>query len=395
MNQDIDKTSGLRQFVQAESFGGMLLIFFSLAALILANSPLDKWYGALINAEFYVGINAWQLKKPLLLWVNDGLMALFFLYVGLEIKRETVEGSLSNMSQVLLPGCAALGGILFPAMIYAVFNRHDEIAMKGWAIPTATDIAFALGILSLLGTRVPNSLKLFLMAIAIFDDLAAIVIIAIFYTAQLSHLSLLLSLMAILALIFCNFLKIRSLSVYGFIGLLLWFFVLKSGVHATLAGVVLAFTIPLKAAPHEHSLSKDLEKSLHHWVSFFVLPLFAFANAGIDFGEILPQDFWSPLTLGIAVGLFLGKQLGIFISTFLLIKLKIASLPEKACWRQIYGVGVLCGIGFTMSLFISTLAFESQGHYIINSRLGIFIGTFASALLGYVLLRVGSPKKEI
>ncbi len=385
----------LTRFISSESFPGVLLIFASILALGLANSAFAKEYDALIQSQLYLGLNTWILSKPLLLWINDGLMALFFLQIGLEIKREMIEGQLSTFSQVVLPGVAACGGIIVPALIYFLFNHQDSLAVRGWAIPTATDIAFALGILGLLGKRVPMGLKLFLMAVAIFDDLAAIVIIAIFYTSELSMQALLLASLAIVMLVVCNRLRVSALSVYGFIGLLLWFFVLKSGVHATLAGVVLAFTIPLNATPQGTSPLKDLEKSLHVWVAYFILPLFAFANAGINFGEISVDDFKSPLTLGITLGLFLGKQVGIFAATFLLIRCKLARLPENTNWRQIYGVAVLGGIGFTMSLFISTLAFENEANYIVNSRLGILMGTLLSAILGYVILRFTNNEKNI
>lgn len=386
-------THHVLQFFRAEAFGGILLIFASIVALLLANSPWSLWYHHLISAELHVGIGEWMLKKTLLLWINDGLMAIFFLLIGLEVKREMIEGQLAKISQVILPGAAALGGIIFPALIYLCFNHDEGLATKGWAIPTATDIAFAIGILALLGKRVPISLKMFLLAIAIFDDLAAIIIIALFYTTELSFISLLLAAMAIILLIICNYANIRYLSIYVVIGMFLWLFVLKSGVHATLAGVVLAFTIPSKHPQLAISLAKDLEKALHGWVSFFILPIFAFANAGINFSETTQNDFLSPLTLGIALGLFLGKQLGIFIPTFLLIKSKLVTMPQGSNWKQIYGIGVFCGIGFTMSLFISTLAFENEGAYIINSRLGIFIGTIFSALIGYFILFYASSSE--
>jgi NhaA family Na+:H+ antiporter len=394
LNQYENTTSTLLlNFIRAESFGGLLLIFASVAALLLANSPLSQQYDAFINWPFEIQINQWGLSKPLLLWINDGLMAVFFLYIGLEIKREILEGQLSKISQILLPGVAALGGILFPALIYALFNHGNSETMKGWAIPTATDIAFALGVLALLGKRIPASLKLFLMAIAIFDDFVAILIIAIFYTTQLSLISLSLASCAIIALVIFNRWNVSKISVYCFIGLLLWFFVLKSGVHATLAGVVLAFTIPLNSPDQQTSLLKDLEKALHGWVSYFILPLFAFANAGIHFDNIIFNDFLSPLTLGITLGLFFGKQLGIFIPSFLLIKMQMATLPDNTNWRHIYGTSLLCGIGFTMSLFISTLAFENE-MYIVNSRLGIFIGTLSSAFLGFLILRSCQPSQS-
>lgn len=370
----------LTRFIRSESFGGILLMLMSVIALILANTSLKVWYADFIQTPLYIGTDAWRLSKPLLLWINDGLMAIFFLYIGLEVKREIRVGQLSKIHQVVLPLVAALGGIIIPAVIYTFFNHQNASIMQGWAIPTATDIAFALGILALLGDRVPLSLKIFLMAVAIFDDLAAIVIIAVFYTSDLSMLSLGLASIAIAALVFCNVINVKNLSIYGFIGLLLWVCVLKSGVHATLAGVVLALAIPL-------TMARKLENALHGWVTYFILPVFAFANAGIYFGDMRVNDFLSPLTLGIALGLFLGKQVGIFGFAFLLIKTKFAQLPENTDWLQLYGVAILCGIGFTMSLFISTLAFNDESMHIIHSRLGIFIGTLFSAVLGYIILR--------
>lgn len=371
-----------------ESLSGLLLILMSILALVLANSPLDLFYENLINTRFYLGIDEWRISKPLLLWINDGLMAVFFMHIGLEIKREMCEGQLSKVSQVFLPLVAALGGIIVPAMIYSLFNHKELTAMKGWAIPTATDIAFALGVLGLLGSRIPKELKLFLLAIAIFDDLAAIVIIAIFYTSSLSAISMFLASLAIMTLILCNYFNVMQKSVYCFLGILLWFFVLKSGVHTTLAGVILAFTIPLHSKDHRQAPLKDIESSLHGWVIYFILPLFAFANAGINFDNITVEDFVSPLTLGITLGLFLGKQLGVFLFSYVMIKLGVAELPANTNWKQLYGVAILCGIGFTMSLFMSTLAFQNLESYIMSSRLGIFIGTLLSAFFGYFILRL-------
>ncbi|MBI2792823.1 MAG: Na+/H+ antiporter NhaA [Gammaproteobacteria bacterium] len=371
-----------------DSLSGLLLILMSIVALTLANSPLHLFYENLIKTQLYLGIDQWRLSKPLLLWINDGVMAVFFMHIGLEIKREMCEGQLSKISQVFLPLVAALGGIIVPAVIYSLFNHKELIAMKGWAIPTATDIAFALGVLGLLGSRVPKELKLFLLAIAIFDDLAAIVIIAIFYTSNLSTLSIMLASLAIISLILCNYFNVMQKSVYCFLGILLWFFVLKSGVHTTLAGVILAFTIPLHSKDHRQAPLKDIESSLHGWVIYFILPLFAFANAGINFGNITFGDFVSPLTLGIALGLFLGKQLGVFLFSYIMIKIGMAELPTNTNWKQLYAVAILCGIGFTMSLFMSTLAFQNLESYIVSSRLGIFLGTLLSAFFGYLILRL-------
>lgn len=388
----LEKTiQAISQFVRMESFAGILLVSTSVCALLVANSPLLHWYEALIGSQFYIGINEFKLSKPILLWINDGLMAVYFLLIGLELKREMLEGQLSSPSQIILPGAAALGGVVVPALIYYAFNHNQNLAITGWAIPTATDIAFALGVLTLLGNRIPSSLKIFLMTIAIFDDLVAILIIALFYTSSLSTISLILASIAIGSLILCNRLNITSISIYIFIGVLLWFFVLKSGVHATLAGVVLAFTIPNSIKKKANSPLNEIEHKLHPWVAFFIIPLFAFANSGINFEAITSKELFSPVTLGIALGLFLGKQIGIFSLSFLLIKAKIARLPENTNWKQLYGVAVLAGIGFTMSLFISSLAFEHHGRdFTVLSRIGILSGSFLSAIIGYTILRLSA-----
>jgi Na+:H+ antiporter, NhaA family len=390
MEKDIPSqpSNTLFQFIQSESFGGLLLILVSCCAFIVANSPWQHVYQALIESNFYIGINNYRLSKPMLLWVNDGLMAIYFLLIGLELKREVLEGHLSKVSQIILPGSAALGGIIVPALIFYGFNHKHDLTLTGWAIPTATDIAFSLGILALLGSRIPSSLKIFLMTIAIFDDFVAILIIAIFYTGNLSTLSLFLASIAIILLILFNRFNIQALSIYFFVGVLLWFFVLKSGVHATLAGVVLAFTIPNTIRGQIFSPLKTIEHKLQPWVAFFIIPLFAFTNSGITFSNVRLEDFLSPLTLGIALGLFLGKQIGIFGTTFLLIKFRLGSLPKETNWKHIYGVAVLGGVGFTMSLFISSLAFEQVGRdFSLLSRIGIFAGSIASALLGYFVLK--------
>ncbi len=370
-----------------EAFAGIVLIVASLIALIVANSFLYPWYHDFLSSKFYIGFNNFQLTKPLLLWINDGLMALFFLLIGLELKREIMEGQLSKLSQVILPGIAALGGVLVPVLIYIYFNHDNAQLLKGWAIPAATDIAFALGILALLGPRIPLSLKVFLMALAIFDDLFAIIIIALFYTSDLSALSLFLAFATIVLLMILNRFNVRHISVYLFFGALLWLFVLKSGVHATLAGVVLGFCIPLNLKKNiKISPLKYIEKKLHPWISYFVLPVFAFANAGVPLSGFTIEDLTHPLTLGIMLGLFLGKQIGVFTFSYTMIKLKLAKLPEDSSLWQLYGVSVLAGIGFTMSLFIGTLAFDQD--YSDTSRAGILLGSLFSALLGYVFLRL-------
>jgi NhaA family Na+:H+ antiporter len=330
-----------------------------------------------------------EIAKPLLLWINDGLMAIFFFLVGLELKREVLEGELSKPSQIVLPAIGALGGMSIPALIYAFFNRNDPIALNGWAIPAATDIAFALGVLASLGNRVPTSLKIFLLTLAIFDDLGAIIIIAVFYTSDLSILSLLIAAMFVLALFTLNRKDVRSITAYVLIGIALWVAVLKSGVHATLAGVLLALFIPHKGKVDESSLVKRLEHDLHPAVAFGILPIFAFANAGVPLAGLTMNSFFQPISLGIILGLFIGNQIGIFGFTWLAIKLGLAQLPTSVRWIHMYGVSFVCGIGFTMSLFISSLAFEHSGtDYGVIVRLGILTGSILSALLGYIILRL-------
>lgn len=375
----------LRQFVRMESFAGVMLVFMSVVALIFANSNWHSIYAQLIESKFYIGINSFELRKPLLLWINDGLMALFFLLIGLEVKREIYEGQLSSLSQIVLPGVGALGGIIAPALIFVLFSHEKPQALQGWAIPVATDIAFALGILALLGNRIPSSLKIFLMTLAIFDDIAAILIIAVFYSHDLSPLSLALAALAISVLILMNRLKVKAISPYVFVGVILWLFVLKSGVHATLAGIILAFTIPLNGKDAASSPLKTMEHGLHRWVVFLILPVFAFANAGVDLTGLTFEMLTSPVVLGVSLGLFLGKQLGVFSFAYVVIKLNWARMPQGSNWGQLYGVGILCGVGFTMSLFISSLAYNEQPFSIV-SRLGILLGSFASAVTGLVVL---------
>ena len=379
----------IRDFLKLESSSGLLLIGSMALALICANTPLSSLYGAFLETHVAVHIGALVLAKPLLLWINDGLMAVFFLLVGLEVKREVLEGELSSIPQVALPGIAAVGGMVIPALIYIWFNWADPTSLKGWAIPAATDIAFALGVMALLGNRVPNALKLFLLTLAILDDLGAIVIIALFYTNQLSITSLILAAIAIVALVLMNRFGVTRIAAYMVVGVFLWVCVLKSGVHATLAGVVLAFSIPLRAKDqHDNSPLQHLEHSLHPWVAFAILPLFAFANAGISFAGMTPASLLAPLPLGIAAGLFIGKQLGIFGFSWIGVKLKIAQLPQGIGWRAFHGMATLCGIGFTMSLFVSTLALEGVSDEVgASARLGVLMGSLLSALSGYFLLR--------
>ncbi len=380
--------TSIQTFLKKEASAGIILMFAALFAMILANSPWSHWYDLLLDVPVVVAVGSFEIAKPLLLWINDGLMALFFFLVGLELKREFMEGNLSQPGQVTLPAVGAVGGMLIPALCYAFFNYDDPGALNGWAIPTATDIAFALGILAIIGSKVPLQLKVFLTSLAIFDDLGAIIIIALFYTEQLSVLSLVVSATILVILFSLNRQEVRSTSPYIFFGLILWVAVLKSGVHATLAGVVLAFFIPMKGNPGDPSPLKSLEHNLHPTVAFIVLPIFAFANAGISFAGIGIEQVMSPVPLGIIVGLVVGKQLGVFVFCFTAVKLGFAKLPENVNWQLLYGVALLCGVGFTMSLFIGSLAFEqSSASPVYQDRLGIVIGSLISGVLGYFVIK--------
>jgi Na+:H+ antiporter, NhaA family len=378
--------NALREFFKMEAAGGILLVLASALALAMANSPMDGYYHALLGTKAEVRIGDFSIAKPFRLWINDGLMAVFFLLVGLEIKRELREGELSSRDQALLPAIAATGGMAVPAAIYVLLNHRYFENLNGWAIPTATDIAFSLGVLALLGSRAPLLLKVLLTAIAIFDDLGAIVIIAVFYTADLSLLSLSLAAVALVVLLILNLRGVRNIAPYAVVGAFLWVCVLKSGVHATLAGVALAAAIPLAADAHGHSPLKSMEHGLHPWVAYGVLPIFGFANAGVSFAGMGWGDLINPITLGIALGLFLGKQAGIYGTIWLSVRLGIAREPAGATWLQIYGMAILCGIGFTMSLFIGSLAWP-HSDFDATMRLGVLAGSVASAVVGYLLLR--------
>lgn len=387
----------IERFLRQESAGGIILMSAAVLAMAMANSPLAHYYDLLLDTPVAVRISALEIAKPLLLWVNDGLMAVFFLLVGLELKREFIEGQLADRRNIVLPGLGALGGMAIPALIFISLNLDDPQAIKGWAIPAATDIAFALGVLSLLGTRVPTSIKLFLTALAIFDDIGAIVIIALFYTAKLSSTALLIALGCITILVIINRLHISSKSIYITIGIIMWVALLKSGVHATLAGVVLALFIPIKAASaEEESPLKSLESDLHATVAFFILPVFAFCNAGISLSGVGMDQLLHGVPLGIALGLFLGKQIGVFGFCWLGIRLGVARLPGDFSLTALYGAALLCGIGFTMSLFIGSLAFEEAGvNRMFDERLGIILGSLASGIAGYLVLRrcLGRPQE--
>jgi NhaA family Na+:H+ antiporter len=386
----------IEEFIKKESSSGIILIFATMLALIFSNSFLAPIYESFLHIPVEIRVGSLHLDKSLYHWVNDGLMAVFFLLIGLEVKGEILEGHLSSLKQIALPSFAALGGMLVPAVFYLAFNQGHAIAESGWAIPTATDIAFALGILSLLGNRVPVSLKIFLMALAIIDDLGAIVIIAFFYTTDLSTLSMAVAFVSLGILIAFNIFGVSKKSAYFIIGIILWISVLKSGVHATLAGVALAFTIPLVAKNKQNQLFsplREIEHDLHFWVAFFILPLFAFVNAGVNITEISLPQMSGSVPMGIMLGLFFGKQLGVFGFSFIAIKLKLATLPENSNWLQLYGVSILTGIGFTMSLFIVSLAFEDDSIFQYTDKLAILIGSFASGIVGYLVLRMGRVNK--
>lgn len=376
----------LQRFCAAEAAGGIVLMVAAALALIVANSPLAAGY----FAGLHLAVGGLSVGH----WINDGLMALFFLLVGLEIKRELAVGQLARWSDRALPGLAALGGMLVPALIYALVNRHAPETLVGWAIPAATDIAFALGVLSLLGSRVPPSLKVFLSALAILDDLGAVLIIALFYTSDLSTTMLLAAAGLVVGLFLLNRLQVRALPPYLLLGALLWFCLLRSGIHATLAGVILALFIPLDdTGDDEASPLLRLESALHSWVALLIVPLFGFANAGVSLAGIAPSDLLEPVPLGVALGLFLGKQLGIALLVLLAIRSGLARLPAGASWLQLYGVALLCGIGFTMSLFIGALAFPGMPALVDEVKIGVLLGSLLSALAGSVVLVVAARRR--
>lgn len=386
----------LSKFLQSESGPGILLMLATALALLVANSPLHQAYDWFINLHLVVGLAegdfSFKIDKPMLLWINDGLMVFFFLYVGLELKRELLIGELSEPKKIILPAIGAVGGMLVPALIYFLFNQGDEEAIRGWAIPAATDIAFALGILSLLGSKVPPTLKVFLTSLAIFDDVGAIVIIALFYTEKISVASLGVSLVCIIILFAMNRRGVEERSLYIFVGVIMWMALLKSGVHATLSGVILAMFIPMhsKRDP-KRSPAKELEHELHAMVSYFALPIFAFANAGLNLSGVGMEQILHGVPLGITAGLFLGKQIGIFCLCWLSIKLNIAQMPTGMNSASLYGGAVLCGVGFTMSLFIGGLAFDNIDKA-FDERLGVLLGSFISGVVGLVFLQFALKK---
>ncbi|HEY9546080.1 MAG TPA: Na+/H+ antiporter NhaA [Solimonas sp.] len=381
----------LRDFLGQESAGGMVLMAAAMLSLVVANSSLAQTY--FDRLHHHLG------GLSVLHWINDGLMTLFFLLVGLEIKREMLEGQLASWSQRILPGIAALGGMIVPALLYFAFARSDAVALRGWAIPMATDIAFALGVLALLGSRVPASLKVFLAVLAIIDDLGAIIVIALFYTEQLSFLALGGAALVLVVLVVLNRRGVTALWLYAVPGALLWLLVLKSGVHATLAGVMLALTVPLRTRDDNDRADRAsplhrLEHGLHPWVAFLIIPIFGFANAGVSFAGMNLQTLMQPVPLGIAAGLFVGKQIGVFGFAWLAIKSGHAHLPAQASWRQLHGIALLCGIGFTMSLFIGGLAFGDGGELMRQTKLGVLAASVLSALIGVVLLRAAAPRRS-
>ncbi|MAR56114.1 MAG: Na+/H+ antiporter NhaA [Rickettsiales bacterium] len=388
----MDQTlQSLRSFFKLESAGGITLVIASAIAMIFANTDLHEFYEYFLEIPLNITVDGFGFDKPMHYFINDGLMAVFFLLVGLEIKREVMEGELATVQQALLPGIAALGGIAVPALIYVYLNQGNG-TLHGWAIPSATDIAFALGILALFGKRVPLSLKVFLTAVAVIDDLAAIIIIALFYTNELTTEALLVAVACLVLLFLMNKRGVGNITFYMVVGFIMWFAVLKSGVHATLAGVALGLLIPHKQTYQQRSYSmlSYMEHSLHPWVAFFVLPIFAFANAGIDFSTMSLESLTDAVPLGVAVGLFAGKQLGIFLFSVAAMALGIARMPTGVTYKQFYGVCILCGIGFTMSLFIGGLAFSSV-ELEMEARAGIIIGSLFSAVIGLIWLHFTLP----
>ena len=381
-----------RWFFKLEAASGLVLLIAAIIALLWSNSELSIHYFNILNTHILIGTTNYGLDLSVIHWINDALMAVFFFVVTLEIKREFLQGELSKPKQALLPIIGAVGGMVVPALIYIVINFETGYSIKGWAIPSATDIAFSIGVLSLLGSRIPISLKVFLTALAIIDDLGAIVIIAFFYSTELQNLYLLLMLLAFLTLIGLNKFGIKKFPPYLFVGIFLWFFTHDSGVHATIAGVLLAITIPHRKNEKDYSLLLKLEHGLSPYVAFGIMPLFALANAGVILENISLSSILSPIPLGIICGLFLGKQLGVFIFSFLAIKFKFAEMPTNSNWIKLYAVGILTGIGFTMSLFVGNLAFVGMEESLTDVKIGVLIGSLLSAVVGYFLLLIASKK---
>lgn len=386
-----------RIHITKELFSGLLLILMILLALIFKNSSLESIYDSFLNIKLVIELDdLFAINKPLKLWINDGLMSIFFLLIGLEIKRELLTGHLSSLSKIALPAFAALGGMLLPATFFILFNFEDSIALKGWAIPTATDISFVLIILIILGNKIPTSLKIFLMTLAVFDDIGVIIIISLFYSSKLSLSSLFYAFLSIIVLILLNYFHVKRLGFYFFIGLFLWFFILNSGVHATLAGIILAFTVPLKTKTtlnRDTSPSKILEHHSRFWVNYYILPLFIFVNTGIDLSELSIQNLTTNISLGIIFGLFIGKQVGVFLFSYLCVKLKISKLPMSSNWMHIYGASILTGVGFTMCIFVDSLAFIGYDYILDFNKVAILIGSILSGVIGFWILKKQEHKK--
>lgn len=387
MDNSFNISQAIKNFFSREEKSGILLLLFATFALITVNSPLQSLYYDIKYTDIPINLGDFNFTKSVSHWVNDGLMAIFFFVIGLELKREILEGELSSYDRMVLPAIAAIGGMAAPAIIYILININNPENMSGWAIPTATDIAFSLAVLLIIGKNVPLSLKVFLLSLAIIDDLGAVLIIAFFYTAEISSVYLLYSLIVFVLLVVINLSGNQRMSIYLILGILLWYFVLKSGVHATIAGVLLATTIPNNARNDlEHSMLKQLEHKLHNFVGILVLPIFAFFNSDINFSDVTMSSIYSPLSMGVILGLLLGKPIGITLFTYVGMKTKLFNLPDNVTIRDVFGLSLLCGIGFTMSLFINGLAF-SDAYLVDSSKLGIFIGSIMSAVAGYLILK--------
>ena len=384
--------TAIQKFMKKDTSGGIVLMIAAVLAMIANNTVLAPWYSGFLNAPVTLQLGDLVIAKTAVLWINDGLMAIFFFLVGLEIKREVMEGELSSLDKASLPVLAAIGGMIGPALVYISLTASDPTAFNGWAIPAATDIAFALGILALVGARAPTSLKVFLLALAIIDDLGAIIIIAIFYTANLSTGALGLALAGLALAMLISRMGVKSLAPYVIIGAFMWVCVLKSGVHATLAGVAIALCVPLNVKAGESPLRRA-EHGLHYWVAFAILPLFAFANAGVSLKGMTVAQLLAPVPIGIAAGLFFGKQIGVMLTTLAAVKTRVGTMPKGANWKQMYGVACLTGVGFTMSLFIGGLAFDSPER-MNEVRLGVLMGSIASGVFGYMLLMMAGARRK-
>ena len=385
-------TKPFKWFFKLESASGLFLLLSAIIALIISNSNFSNLYFENLNKYIFIGINNFGIKLSVIHWINDALMAVFFFFVTLEIKREFLQGELSNIKQALLPIIAAIGGMLVPALFYIYINIDNPETLNGWAIPSATDIAFSLGVLSLLGSRIPLSLKVFLTALAIIDDLGAIIIIAVFYTGDLNIKYLSLMILAFIALLSINKFNIKKFTPYLIVGLFLWGFTYQSGIHATISGVLLAITIPHRKKERDFSILVKIEHAISPYVAFGIMPIFAFANAGVSLEGITMSSLLNQVPLGILLGLFIGKQLGVFVFSYVSIKLKFAQMPNNSNWLNFYGVGILTGIGFTMSLFVGNLAFVENTQYIDGVKIGVLTGSLLSTLFGYLLLLISSKK---